>query len=360
MALVNTWARLFLSASRYVRVETDISILSNRKVAKVKGLYGYLLDSTTPNRWWFDQGREGGRFYLNGLLGQTVEQLAPGRRLAAVEPERKFVEVIVQVILANGTLVRTQQPTLQKRDDRVHSWQQMSALGLTALDEPIVKITLQTQVRRQAIGLHRAARFDHLSDEAMQTDLGQVRNTPETNPTDAFAVRLDRDHDQGFVLCLSASPSGFFGSPIGFVHLDQAPQPIPARPDHRPPEFVQHGPGGLVAAQAQDPLQSQGADAIFLTGDMPHGPKPSGQGQVRVLEDRARCHRGLVPTVATEPQATPHGPSLSSAARRADETSGPPERKQVRLAGGVGGKTLLQHLQSSRVVFHDPEHYKLW
>ena len=37
---------------------------------------GYLLDATSPNRLWFSQLGKCNWFNLNGLLDQSVEQLA--------------------------------------------------------------------------------------------------------------------------------------------------------------------------------------------------------------------------------------------------------------------------------------------
>ena len=44
---------------------------------------------------------------LHGLLYQTVEQFSSLTGLAAVESKREFVEVIVKVFAANGSLMRS-------------------------------------------------------------------------------------------------------------------------------------------------------------------------------------------------------------------------------------------------------------
>ena len=80
---------------------------------EIKHESGYLLDATKRNRLWFDQGREGGRPNLHGLLGQTIEQLAPRGRSAAVESKGELVEVVVQMILSDRALMSTEQPSLQ-------------------------------------------------------------------------------------------------------------------------------------------------------------------------------------------------------------------------------------------------------
>ena len=46
----------------------------------------------------------------NGLLYESVEQLATGTRCPTVKPEREFVEIVVQMRKMNATLICSQQP----------------------------------------------------------------------------------------------------------------------------------------------------------------------------------------------------------------------------------------------------------
>jgi len=94
---------------------------------------GYLLDTTTPYMLWGDECRIRCRSHLYRLLCQPEKQLASRRGLAAVESENKFVEVVVKVIKADGSLVGTHQPPLEKRDDTVGARQQVFAFRLVPL-----------------------------------------------------------------------------------------------------------------------------------------------------------------------------------------------------------------------------------
>lgn len=60
------------------------------------------------------QGLRIGSETLAELLLQPVKQLAARGEPAAVEAERKLIEVVVQVVLRNGALMRSQQPSLQQ------------------------------------------------------------------------------------------------------------------------------------------------------------------------------------------------------------------------------------------------------
>ena len=60
-----------------------------------------------------DQRLVGRRLDGDGLLNQAVEELASASGLAGVEAEGEFVEVVVEMLVADGSLMRTQYPTLQ-------------------------------------------------------------------------------------------------------------------------------------------------------------------------------------------------------------------------------------------------------
>jgi hypothetical protein len=56
-------------------------------------------------------------------------------RCSAIEAKRKLVKVIVQVLMADGTLVRRAQPAFQKRDHLMDPGQQFNGESLPASQE---------------------------------------------------------------------------------------------------------------------------------------------------------------------------------------------------------------------------------
>ncbi len=52
---------------------------------------------------------------MHGLLNQAVEQFAAMFRGPTIEPEREFVEVIVEMLATDRTLMSAQQPPFEKR-----------------------------------------------------------------------------------------------------------------------------------------------------------------------------------------------------------------------------------------------------
>ena len=98
---------------------------------------------------------------------------------------------------------------------------------------------------------------------------------------------------------------------IGFVGLDLAGKAVAAGPRHGPPQLVQPGPGGLVAAEAEGTLQPQGAHPVLLAGNEPHRQEPCPQRLAGPFEYRAGGYRGL-PAACPAPQpATGHFPRLA-------------------------------------------------
>ena len=67
--------------------------------------WGYLLHATERNRLWFDQGCKRGRIYLHSLLGQAIEQFAARGRRTTVESKGELVEIIIQVMVSDRTLM---------------------------------------------------------------------------------------------------------------------------------------------------------------------------------------------------------------------------------------------------------------
>src|SRR5205807_1527536 len=83
-------------------------------------LGGYLVDSSSPYMLRFssipgatDDAFVGHGGDGNGLLKQAIEQLAPRTRSTTVEAKSELVEIVGQMVAADGTLVSSQQPALQ-------------------------------------------------------------------------------------------------------------------------------------------------------------------------------------------------------------------------------------------------------
>jgi hypothetical protein len=81
---------------------------------------------------------------------------------------------------------------------------------------------------------------------------------------------------------------------MGLVDLDALGQRLAGRPDHRPADLVQPGPGGLVAGEAHLPLQLGGGDPALARGHQVDRQKPARQPGRGLLEDGPGQERVLL------------------------------------------------------------------
>src|SRR6266511_4421106 len=152
---------------------------------------------------------------LNCLLCQTEEQFSPRGRLAPVEAKRELIQIILEILMSNGALMRAQQPTLEQRNDPMYSGQQMLGVRrLMLLDLPVVNVAFQFPVSLQAVAYDGAARFDGFDNKTMQRGSIGIGDVPQPNATDAFSVGLGCHDDQGFADRLASPDSRFLRSPI--------------------------------------------------------------------------------------------------------------------------------------------------
>ena len=197
---------------------------------------------------------------------------------------------------------------------------------------------------------HRPGRHGIL-DEGKKAVRGHVLNAPKADPADAATPLLGRHRDDGLCFGFPAPLSLFGAADIGFVNLDSAGEAIPTGPDHRSPQLVEPGPRRLVAAEPEHPLQTQGADAVFLTGDEPHRQEPHAQRLARPLKHGAR-RQGRLPLASPTVQQSPRRhPRLSSpSAVWASKPVRPTQPMDIVPASGVAPEPLIHLLKRPRII----------
>ena len=194
----------------------------------------------------------------------------------------------------------------------------------------------------------------------MQLLLGSSTDALHADSSYPCTVFLGGDDHQRLFQCLASAHSLFFAPNKGLVDLCAASEPFAARPHHRAPQLVQQRPGGAVASQTQNALQSQSTRPGFLARHPPHRPIPGAQRQTRILENRARRQRSLIIALSTAQQAPPTtGPSSLSPTAGARKTPRPAQLHQILATRLLSDKTPLKLLQRPRVVLHEPAYYML-
>src|SRR5450830_1126339 len=111
------------------------------------------------------------------------------------------------------------------------------------------------------------------------------------------------------------------------------------------------GPGRLIAAQAEHPLQTQRADAVLLAGDEPHGEKPHPQRLARVLQHSSSRQRYLPIAGSTAQQASRHFPRLAHCrAVGADKAIRPAKPPDIIPARRLAAKPRVELLKRPRII----------
>ena len=147
---------------------------------------------------------------------------------------------------------------------------------------------------------------------------------------------------------------GFFAvrdGQVGFIHLDKPLELVPAWSNHGASKPVQHGPGCLVTAQAQNALQPQSAHALLLIGQIPGSCQPHPQWRSGLVKDGPGGHCSLVlasPTHQAGAAGSVHIPRIATA--RTDEAMGPAQLLQKGQAGFFGGKPVKKFVPGAGVV----------
>src|SRR5271169_1102433 len=194
---------------------------------------------------------------------------------------------------------------------------------LMALHLAVMDISVQSQIGSPAVGSDRASRRNRLSNEPVQARTGRVGDGSQANAPDASSILLSGDDNQSFFLRPSADCAGVLATPVALIHLDDTIQLVTSRAHHSPAQLMQHRPCRLIAAQAQDALQAQRANAILLAGDLPHGAEPYRQRHVAVLQDGSRGDGHLIPAMLAKPPISPYRPRLGRCAPWTDPATGP-------------------------------------
>ena len=138
----------------------------------------------------------------NGLLNESEEHLAAMPRPTPIEPERELVEVVIQMRVADPTVMRAEQPSFEQRDHPVDSREQLGGQGVLAAQirhAVAIPVGFQPGIAIPAVGVHGAAGFDGLGDKGLQRLGPAIGNAPHPDAANASAPLLGRHNDQGFL-----------------------------------------------------------------------------------------------------------------------------------------------------------------
>ena len=272
---------------------------------------------------------------LDGLLKETIEEQASGLRGSAVKAEGEFIEIVLEVGIADSTVIGPEPPSLQKRCDPVDS--RHGHVGMhSSCPQTLWTMLVSGLGKRDVPG--PAVRVDDSSLDHCpldKRDEAPRRGVIDALHTDAActpASNFGRDGDED-AICAPSTNFLAFTAQKGLIDLYGAAKPLSTWAHHGSPEFVQPRPGRFVASEAQDSLQAKGANSVLLVGEIPDRLEPDPKGFAGPLEERPRRRRCLTLALGATHESTLRFPSSQPAATRTLESVRPSEPSQVFTAG---------------------------
>src|SRR5919106_3088054 len=301
-----------------------------------------------------DDRHERDRFELHRLREQSIEEQAAALGAAAVEAEGELVEVEVELAGADRALVGAEQPALQQRGHPVRA--RHDDVGGVAAGGNAGRVVREAGCREPvvtapAVGVDERAGHGDIGEEAAQNGCGAVGDAGQPgSATGSARTDLGRDRDDR-LLAAATERAGRLRAYKGLVDLDLTGQLLTAGTDHRSPQLVQQRPRALVAAQAEQALQTERAHPVLGAGQVPRGGEPGRERQPRVREDRPSRDRAIRPAVSAAEIATlAHPPGRAAATSGAEEAARPAQPGQIAQARLIARKPGVELAQRPRIV----------
>lgn len=275
----------------------------------------------------------------NALFDQPVEEHAPMRGLAAVEPKSEFVEIGLQVFLLEGSLVRAHQPALNQRGDAVYTRQDLVGIFAGAFDgRSMVEVFVFgcAWVGCQPVGVDGRARFDMLLNKRLERfGFGVGDDLQPATPETLGGKQLHGDGDQHLASGTAPALAVPDATKDSLIHFDMSGQHVVPRMADCAPETVQHRPSGRVGAETKDPMQCHGGNAILGEGKMPGSGKPDGKRRSGAVKDCPR-RAGYTGRASLAPPPTAfHAPRRGASTIRANKAVWPANPIEIVEAGGI-------------------------
>ena len=257
----------------------------------------------------------------NALFDQPVEEHAPMRGLAPVEPEREFVEIGLQVFFFERALMRAHQPALDQRGHAVHTRQDLVGLFSGSFDgRSLVDVFVfgGTGIGCQPVGVEGRARLDVLLDKRLERfGFGVGNNLQAAAPEPFGGEQLHGDRHQHLASGTAPALAVPHAPEDSLIHFDVSGQHIVPGMADCASEPVQHRPGRLIGTKPKDPMQRFGGNSVFGRGQMPGGSEPNSQRRSGMMKDCASRGGDSISARIAPPLTILHTPALRAMTRRA-------------------------------------------
>ena len=156
----------------------------------------------------------------DSLLGEAVKQESASRCATAVEAKCECVEGVIEMLILDTTMERTEQPPREPRCDCRDARHDLVGLFEASADHRDtvgIACIRKSSVASPAIGLNGRARLDRLPDKLPQALRGAVLDSAHSDAPDSVTPFLGRHDDESLRLGLPASRTLFRATHSGLA-----------------------------------------------------------------------------------------------------------------------------------------------
>ncbi len=296
------------------------------------------------------------------LLSEAVEDLADMAGPTSVEAKRELIEITLEMLGADFSLMGCTKPSLEQRGNEMDMREDLDSKHPISLgmSNPVLEPRLcHTLVTVPSIGVNPRSRLHELGDKADQAVTRRIGDVTQAYSPNLAPAQLYSDNDQGFTAQFSTVDPLFNSTDVSFINLHCTREMVPPHSNHGLPQLLKQQPCGTIASQPKCSLEPSGAQSRLLSASQPHGHEPTPERHSCLVQDRASRQRCLPFARGAENRRSRRRPAVVNPTRRAYEPLRPPKVAQVFAARLVGRKPIRKlHDGAREQVVHTRRTYQ--
>ena len=211
---------------------------------------------------------------------------------------------------------------------------------------------IQTFVSVPTISSNLETYMNVVQNEFMKTFGQDIRHHSHTYSARPSSPDFGGYCNNRFSICPTPSDLCSNSTKIGFINFDRAIQLVPSGLSHSTTQFVKPLPCSIVAPKTKNSLQPKCAGSMLLTGNEPHGEKPSAKRFASLMKQCSCCNRSLTLALSAQKNSSLNQRWIFRVypAGRAPETFRPSKFGDILEAVFFAAKPVIKFLKRSWVV----------
>ena len=277
--------------------------------------------------------------HSNRLLEELVEEHSSGARSSAIKSEGKFVQVGLQVICTERSLVCAEQPPFRESRHAVDTGEDFVRVHARAFDGGAsmnVIIPRCGRVGGPSVSENPGARFYVSEEEGAQRISFSIGDNVHATATESFWLKLLYSHShEDLTGRTSPTLSRASTAQHRFIHFHIPGKSGSFGVTNGTTKSVQHCPSGLVGAKPHEAVKRLCRNPIFRRGHVPCRSEPNGEGRFRAMEDCAGRRRNPATALFAPPSTVAHAPSRTARAVGTGKSVWPAQPIQIIETSGI-------------------------